>query len=155
MCYSDVPYLYTGRGFAEGRWPYADAGGRYEVMEYPVGISYFAWGAAEAHRSSTPSGPRSQQRRDADPGRLWSLPGMTTEVNTYFLVTALLLCLFGFIATWFLAGAHRGRPWDALYFVLSPALLVTGLVNWDLMAVAWSRAPCGRGRVTGPCWPGC
>ena len=72
---------------------------------------------------------------------------MTTEVNNYFLVTALLLAIFGFIATWFLAGTHRGRPWDALYFVLSPVLLVTGLVNWDLMAVAmvagalwaWSR----------------
>ena len=49
MCYSDIPYLYTGRGFAEGRWPYADSGGRYEVMEYPVGISYLAWVAAEAH----------------------------------------------------------------------------------------------------------
>ena len=72
---------------------------------------------------------------------------MTTEVNPYFLVTALLLALFGFAATWFLAGTHRRRPWDALPFVLSPALLVTGLVNWDLMAVAmfagalwaWSR----------------
>ena len=72
---------------------------------------------------------------------------MATEVNTYFLVTALLLCLFGLVATWFLAGTHRGRPWDALLFVLSPCLLVTGLINWDLMAVAlvagalwaWSR----------------
>jgi uncharacterized membrane protein len=75
------------------------------------------------------------------------MPGMTTEVNHYFLVTALLLCLFGLLATWFLAGVHRGRPWDALPFVLSPCLLATGLVNWDLMAVAlvagalwaWSR----------------
>ena len=24
MCYSDLPYLYTGRGFAELSWPYAD-----------------------------------------------------------------------------------------------------------------------------------
>ncbi len=146
MCYSDVPYLYTGRGFAEGRWPYADPGGRFEVIEYPVGIAYLAWSAAGLTQLN-PSGPPIAERRAEDPGVVWSLPGMTTEVNTYFLVTALLLCLFGLIATWFLAGVHRGRPWDALYFVLSPVLLATGLINWDLMAVAlvagalwaWSR----------------
>jgi uncharacterized membrane protein len=87
------------------------------------------------------------QRSFGDPGQLWSMPGMTTEVNKYFLVTALLLCLLGLGATWFLAGTHRRRPWDALLFVLSPSLLATGLINWDLMAVAlvagalwaWSR----------------
>ena len=146
MCYSDVPYLYNGRGYAEGRWPYADAQGRYEVTEYPVGISYLAWGAAKLTQLD-PVGPSIEQRRNAAPDTVWSLPGMRTEVNSYFLITALLLALFGFMATWFLAGAHRERPWDALYFVLSPALLLTGLVNWDLMAVAmvagalwaWSR----------------
>jgi uncharacterized membrane protein len=146
MCYSDVPYLYTGRGFAEGRWPYADPGGRFEVIEYPVGIAYLAWVAAEVTQLD-PSGPAIEQRRAQDPGVVWSLPGMTKEVNTYFLVTALLLFLFGLAATWFLAGVHRGRPWDGLYFVLSPVLLATGLINWDLMAVAmvagalwaWSR----------------
>lgn len=146
MCYSDVPYLYTGRGFAEDHWPYADPAGRFEVMEYPVGISYLAWVAAQLTQLE-PSGPPIAERRAADPGAVWSLPGMTTEVNSYFLLTALLLCLFGLLATWFVAGVHRGRPWDALPFVLSPCLLATGLVNWDLMAVAlvagalwaWSR----------------
>ncbi len=145
-CYSDIPYLYTGRGFAEGLWPYADSDGRYQVMEYPVGISYLAWSAAKLTQLD-PLGPPMEQRTLGDAGQLWSLPGMTDEVNTYFLVTALLLCLFGLGATWFLAGTHRGRPWDALYFVLSPCLLATGLINWDLMAVAlvagalwaWSR----------------
>ncbi len=146
MCYSDVPYLYTGRGLAEGQWPYADTGGRFEVMEYPVGISYLAWAAARLTQLD-PSGPPIAERRAADPGALWSLPGMGEEVNSYFLVTALLLCLCALAATWFLAGAHRQRPWDAALFVLSPALLLTGLVNWDLLAVAlvagalwaWSR----------------
>ena len=42
MCYSDLPYLYTGRGLAELDWPYSDdpqVRARYEVMEYPVGIA--------------------------------------------------------------------------------------------------------------------
>ncbi len=146
MCYSDVPYLYITRGYAEGRWPYSDSGGRYEVTEYPVGISYLAWGAAKVTQVE-PIGPPVAQRKFGDPGQLWSLPGMTEEVNQYFLVTALLLCICGLGATWFLAGTHRGRPWDALYFVLSPCLLATALINWDLMAVAlvaaalwaWSR----------------
>jgi uncharacterized membrane protein len=146
MCYSDVPYLYTGRGYAEGRWPYADSEGRFEVTEYPVGISYLAWVAARVTQLH-PSGPAMAARPYGDPGLLWSMPGMTTEVNTYFLVTALFMCLFGLVTTWFLAGVHRSRPWDALFFVLSPALLMTGLINWDLMATAlvagalwaWSR----------------
>ena len=146
MCYSDVPYLYTGRGYAEGLWPYSDTAGRYAVSEYPVGITYLAWAAAKLTQLH-PSGPPVVARHLGDPAQLWSLPGMAGEVNTYFLLTALLLCLCGLAATWFLAGTHRGRPWDALYFVLSPCLLMTGLINWDLMAVAmvaaalwaWSR----------------
>src|SRR5690349_4770223 len=49
-CHSDVPYLYTGRGFAELLWPYSsdeEVRAKYEVMEYPVGISYVAWATAE------------------------------------------------------------------------------------------------------------
>ncbi|HET7328833.1 MAG TPA: hypothetical protein VFJ14_16295, partial [Nocardioidaceae bacterium] len=43
LCYSDVPYLYTGRGFAELTVPFSDTGGRYDAMEYPVLIGYFAY----------------------------------------------------------------------------------------------------------------
>ncbi|MEO7421289.1 MAG: glycosyltransferase 87 family protein [Ornithinibacter sp.] len=148
MCYSDVPYLYTARGYAEGLWPYADTAGRYAVTEYPVGISYLAWVAAQLTELD-PSGPPLSARHLGDPAQLWAQPGMTKEVNTYFLITALLLFGFGLLATWFLARAHPGRPWDALYFALSPSLLMTGLINWDLMAVAlvagalWAW---GRGR---------
>ena len=152
-CYSDIPYLYTGRGFAEALWPYADNGGRYQVMEYPVGISYLAWVAAKVTQLD-PAGPPVAERHHQDPNGMWSLPGMTTEVNNYFLVSAIFLGAFGLLATWFMAGVHPRRPWDALPFVLSPALLMTGLINWDLMAVAlvagalwaWAR---GRPVLTG------
>ncbi len=146
MCYSDVPYLYTGRGMAEGLWPYAGSGGRYQVMEYPVGISYVAWAVAR-FTLLWPAGPPMAQRRATDPDALWGSPGMTTEVDHYFLLTALVLfgCLLA--TTVLLAGVHRHRPWDALLWVLAPSLLVTDLVNWDLLAVvlvagalwAWSR----------------
>ena len=44
MCYSDVPYLYVGRGFAELEVPFTDSGGRYPDLEYPVVIGWFAYG---------------------------------------------------------------------------------------------------------------
>ena len=91
-CYSDVPYLYTERGFAEGHWPYADSDGRFQVMEYPVGISYLAWAPPEITQLD-PAGPPVDERHDVSPVALWSLPGMAKEVNSYFLVTALLLFL--------------------------------------------------------------
>lgn len=153
MCYSDVPYLYTGRGFAEQRWPYADdapqygeAAPRYQPMEYPVLISYFAWAASKV-TALVPSGPAQEIRAATPVEGLWGLPGMTTEINTYFLVTAVLLMLAGLGSVFFLAGASPGRPWDAMGLALSPALLFTGLVNWDLLAVlftagalwAWAR----------------
>ncbi|HET6168032.1 MAG TPA: glycosyltransferase 87 family protein, partial [Marmoricola sp.] len=146
MCYSDVPYLYTSRGFAEQHWPYDDSFGRFDAMEYPVLISYFAWSASKI-TALMPSGP-SQAIREATPAaNLWGLPGMAKEINTYFLVTALLLFVCGIGAVLFLAGASPGRPWDAMAFALSPTLLVAGLVNWDLLAVlftagalwAWAR----------------
>lgn len=139
-CYSDVPYLYTGRGLAEGWWPYADDGGRHQVMEYPVGISYLAWGAGELTRAVAQEGPDVEVRRATAPEAVWGLPGMADEVDSYFLVTAVLLALAGFGAVWFLARAHRHRPWDALPFVLLPALALTQLVNWDLLAVLFVAA---------------
>jgi uncharacterized membrane protein len=146
MCYSDVPYLYTDRGFAEQHWPYADSFGRYPAMEYPVLIAYFAWGASKV-TALMPSGPSAAVREATPVANLWGLPGMDREVNTYFLVTALLLFGCGLGAVFFLAGASPGRPWDAMAFALSPTLLLAGLVNWDLLAVlftagalwAWAR----------------
>ncbi|MCX6396985.1 MAG: glycosyltransferase 87 family protein [Propionibacteriales bacterium] len=160
MCYSDVPYLYTGRGFAEHRWPYGDNARTYtttgddgvavpesyETMEYPVLTSYFVWGASLL-TAVVPSGPSQEVRQNTSIGALWSLPGMAREVNTNFLITAILLFCCGLGAMYFLSGASPGRPWDAMAMAASPTLLVTGLVNWDLLAVlftagalwAWAR----------------
>ena len=64
-CYSDIPYLYTGRGFVEGLWPYSDTDGRYQVMEYPVGISYLAWIAAKVTQIDPPGPPVSERHHVA------------------------------------------------------------------------------------------
>ena len=69
-------------------------------------------------------------------------------------VNAVGLGALALLAAWFLAGVNPRRPWDAALFALSPALLLSGLVNWDLLAVAcvagalwaWAR---GRPVLTG------
>jgi len=135
MCYSDVPYLYVGRGFAERRVPFADSGGRYPDLEYPVLIGFFAGGAAVVTQALN-GWPDVGQRASVPVDNVGALPGVEEERQDYFLVTAVLLTPFVLLAASFLAGAHRDRPWDAMGFALSPALVLTGLINWDLVAVA-------------------
>jgi uncharacterized membrane protein len=153
MCYSDVPYLYTGRGFAELSLPFSDTDGRYQTMEYPVVIGYFAYGAAVLTQAVT--GDADIDARRALPvDEVHRAPGVDDEMGLYFVVTAVLLGAVLLLASWFMAGAQRGRPWDAMLFAASPALVLAGLINWDILAVAmvagafwaWTR---GRPVLTG------
>ncbi|QBR92919.1 DUF2029 domain-containing protein [Nocardioides euryhalodurans] len=138
MCYSDIPYLYTGRGLAELSWPYTgdeQVRARYEVMEYPAGITYWAWGTAWATHwlSGSPDlEPRYALPADALAGEA----DVQREATLYVVVNAAGLAALTLLAVWFLAGVHRRRPWDAAILAVSPALALTGLVNWDLLAVA-------------------
>jgi len=135
MCYSDVPYLYSGRGFAAGYPPYSDTDGRYPAMEYPVVIGYFAYGAAWVTQALSGS-PDLDARALVDGDAIYGEPGVAAESGRYFVVTAVLLAPFALLAAWFLSRVHRRRPWDAMLFAASPALALAGLVNWDLLAVA-------------------
>jgi uncharacterized membrane protein len=156
MCYSDLPYLYTGRGFAELDWPYTgdpETRARYDTMEYPVGIAYAAWATAVVTHIVT-GGPDVSARATRPVDELWGDPQVIKEIRAFVIVSALLFALAAMLSTWFLAGVNPRRPWDALGFAASPALLFTGLVNWDLLAVvlvagalwAWSK---GKPGLTG------
>jgi uncharacterized membrane protein len=146
MCYSDVPYLYSGRGFAAGFAPYTDNGGRYQAMEYPVVIGYFAYLSAKVTQTLG-SPPDLTARQQLSSSEIFGAPGVGKETGRYFKVTAVLLAPFVLLTAWFLSGVHRRRPWDAMLFAASPALALSGLINWDLLAVtavagalwAWSR----------------
>jgi uncharacterized membrane protein len=147
MCYSDVPYLYTDRGFAARFVPYTDNGGRYPALEYPVLTGYFAYGAAVLTQglASHPVDVAARQR--AQGSVIYGVRGVPQESWAYFQVTAVLLAALALLAGWFLAGVHRSRPWDAMLFAASPALALSAFINWDLLAVAavagalwaWSR----------------
>ena len=156
MCYSDLPYLYTGRGLAELNWPYTDdpqVRARYDVMEYPVGISYFAWASAWVTHWANGS-PDVADRYGRTTQEVGADRKVTAETRLFVVVTALGLAAVTLLATWLLAGVNPRRPWDAAIFAVSPMLALTGLVNWDLLAVvlvagalwAWAR---GRPLLTG------
>jgi uncharacterized membrane protein len=138
MCYSDLPYLYVGRGFAELDWPYSDAldvRDRYEVMEYPVGISYYAFAAAEVTHWLSGS-PDLLPRGAMSQGDLYADHDVLRESLLFTTVNAVGFGVCALVAAWFLAGVHRRRPWDAALFAVSPVLVFEGLINWDLLAVA-------------------
>ena len=106
MCYSDLPYLYTGRGLVELAWPFTDdpqVRARFEVMEYPVGISYWAYGAAWATHWLSGS-PDLEPRYDQDPGALFGQPDIQREIKLFVVVNAV-----GFAALALLVRVVPGR----------------------------------------------
>lgn len=141
-CYSDIPHLYYGRGFADGLTPYFDripdtvsAGMSY--LEYPVLTGLFMQVAAWF----TPDGGTIQFRE-----------------QIYWLVNAGMLMACTAVIAVAVARTNRRRPWDALLVALAPAFALTSTINWDLFAVAlaavgmmlWSRGrPAAAGVLIG------
>ncbi|MFI6640406.1 glycosyltransferase family 87 protein [Streptomyces sp. NPDC050504] len=120
-CYSDIPHLYGGRGFADGLIPYFDRlDGDMEYLEYPVLTGLFMKVAA------------------------WlTLPfeGTSTESEqAYWMVNAAMLMVCTAVMAVCVARTHRRRPWDGLLVALAPAFALTATINWDLLAVALTAA---------------
>jgi len=149
MCYTDLKPLYVGRGLAEHAWPYSDdeqTRDRYDVMEYPVGIAYWAWGASWVTHWLNGS-PDVEARYQSPVDDLYGDPEVDDEQNIFLVVNGVGFAALALLAVWLVTRTHRNRPWDAAAFALSPALLFTGMINWDLIAVAlvagalwaWSR----------------
>ncbi|GES31550.1 membrane protein [Streptomyces angustmyceticus] len=137
-CYSDIPHLYAGRGFADGLIPYFDRlPGDMEYLEYPVLTGLFM----EVASWMTPHGGGIQQRE-----------------QIYWLVNAGMLMICVAVLAVCVARTHRRRPWDGLLVALAPAAALTATINWDLLAVAltaagmlmWSRSrPLAAGVLIG------
>ena len=130
MCYSDIPPLYQGRGFADGLFPFLQTSPGTEVLEYPVLTGLFMWVASELTGTSGTVGVRGIEFFD------W---------NALMLAVCLIVVV---IAT---AKTVRRRPWDAAMVALAPGVILTSLINWDLFAMAftavafalWSRRRAG------------
>ncbi|WP_434592359.1 glycosyltransferase family 87 protein [Streptomyces sp. A5-4] len=121
-CYSDIPHLYNGRGFADGLVPYFDRlpSGDMEFLEYPVLTGLFMQVAAWL---TLPFDGSVQDREQA-----------------YWMINAGMLMICAVVVAVCVARTHRRRPWDALLVALAPALALTATINWDLLAVALTAA---------------
>lgn len=170
-------HLNEGRiPIVQNETPTPDANGvvSHKYVEYPVGIGVLMAAAMYPVRAFVPSGPSASQRADIDRFAQDKARGYdkgtsaqsdqyaidqylankaTTEYQSrqaryFFDLTALYLVIcavFVVVLTGLAAG--RRRIWDAAMIGLSPVLVLNGMVNWDLAAVAltagaifaWSR----------------
>ncbi|AZS86196.1 DUF2029 domain-containing protein [Streptomyces griseoviridis] len=119
-CYSDIPHLYQGRGFADGLVPYFDRlPGDMPYLEYPVLTGVFMEVAG------------------------WLTPGSGTiqhQEQWYWMVNAGMLMVCAAIIAVCVTRTHARRPWDGLLVALAPAFALTATINWDLLAVALTAA---------------
>jgi uncharacterized membrane protein len=119
LCYNDAVPLFGLHGLSTGEVPYLDS-----PVEYPVltgGLMQLAAVIARAYDGlATGVGP---------------LPD-AVPVQTYYVVTCLLLSLLALVTTRGVLGLSGRRPWDAAMIGLSPVLLMYAFNNWDLLAVA-------------------
>jgi len=111
-CYTDIYPLYYGEGLSAGKVPYAG-----HPVEYPVLIG----GAMQA--------------------AAWLVRNVSEAIRgrEFFDVTVALLAVCavaGVLATARAAGP--GRRAQALMVALSPALILSAFVNWDLIALAFT-----------------
>jgi uncharacterized membrane protein len=126
QCYSDIPALFSGRGIAQGGFPYLSSG-PWEQVEYPVltGLAMWVTGVAARFLSS-----------GAD------------ATLTYFDVNVVAIVGWLAVTVWATARTALRRPYDAAMVALAPGIILAGTINWDLWAVgltalamlAWARS---------------
>jgi len=124
MCYTDMTALYFSRGQATGGVPYASV-----KWEYPVLTGYFS---SVANWLGRLFGAKLHEGIDGQQ--------MLDNANIYFAISAvgLFACLL-----WLVTSQLRLTPDSpalAMLVAIAPAVWTTGLINWDLLAVALTAA---------------
>ncbi|MDR0489239.1 MAG: glycosyltransferase 87 family protein [Propionibacteriaceae bacterium] len=138
MCYTDITALYFSRGQATGGLPYIDV-----AWEYPVLTGYLAtisqWISSLSGASFAEDINSQQQVLNAD---------------IYFSVTSVLLfiCLLWLVSSTLLIAPKQ--PGIAMLMAISPALMTTGLINWDLLVISLTAAGLASWLDKKPIWAG-
>jgi uncharacterized membrane protein len=125
QCYSDIVALYSGRNLSKGQIPYIESD-----VEYPVLLAAFMGVVGVPIHSI-----------GEDLGKGFN------QVRAFFTVNSVLLSLAVLATAGLLLHLRTGRHSDILLFALSPLLIVSTTINWDMLAVlpsiaaifAWSR----------------
>ncbi|MDP4804166.1 MAG: glycosyltransferase family 87 protein [Actinomycetes bacterium] len=140
LCYSDIPPLFSARGFADGFFPYLQMAPGGEPLEYPVLIGLFMQVTAWVTR-----------------GIGLAVPDLNSSL-AFFGVNVVMLYPFLLLAVWATSRTMRRRPWDAAMIALAPSMILAATINWDLIAVGlaaaaialWARAyPVAAGVLLG------
>ena len=147
-CYTDVFALYYAEQLNTDT-PYLE-----HPVEYPVliGVAMGAVAAVSDPVAGLFPGGRVAAAEDAladaqaagDPARADAARSavVAAEANSrgfrFFDLTWVLLTGFAVVVAVTTARLAGRRPWDAAMFALSPALLLHGTTNWDLIAVAFA-----------------
>ncbi|MDO5681581.1 MAG: glycosyltransferase 87 family protein [Propionibacteriaceae bacterium] len=124
QCYSDIPVLFGTRGLMDGNTPYLDSGD-YHVLEYPVLTGWLI----ELNRLITvllgaPVGPGLEE------------VDRMAATNLFYSVNMVVLFVFWLVTILAHLGSARGRGWDSLMLVAAPGVVLTGLINWDMLPLA-------------------
>jgi uncharacterized membrane protein len=117
FCYTDVLALYGAERLSEGAIPYLD-----HPVEYPVLTGVFMG------IIGLPVHALGEKNPDLN------------QYQMFYNVTAFGLAAMAIASVAMILSLRRRRPWDATLFALSPALLVTATVNWDLLAIVLAVA---------------
>ncbi len=129
FCYSDIRSLWYWRGLQAGQIPFLQS-----QVEYPVLTGAFM----EVGRRFT------ALLVGGDSSTL-SAAQTAQSAQIFMGVTSVLIFILFGVLVW--AHLKMHRPWDAMLIAISPAILTTGLINWDALVVAltslallaWSR----------------
>lgn len=126
LCYSDLPAIYRSTGMATGR-PLLSS---LDITGSPLVVALMAFCRGVVKLFGGPVSP------DATPQQ------MLGTANAYWAVASVVLfCAFlGTVVATMLMGrgsdAYRRRSWDAFFVAASPALFMSGLVDFTLVPVA-------------------
>ena len=124
MCYTDLTSLYLSRGQVFGKVPYLGFD-----WEYPVVSGYFS---ALANAIARLFGADLYEGIDG--------VQQVSNIQIYFAISAvgLFLCFL-----WLISSVLRIAPKHpvlAMIVAISPAIMTAGLINWDLLAIAFVMA---------------
>ena len=138
LCYSDIPVLYQNRTaiWSGGALFAAMPGQNQTPLEYPTLTGGFIW---VARWLSGVLGAVINPDATSDQ--------ILAAANTFWAINAVMLAACFGVLVWahLQMGRNSGSPhtqgvrvraWDALFIAGAPAVMMSGLINWDLFAVA-------------------
>lgn len=153
LCYTDIPVLYAERGLDLPVGWFGGESARRPPIEYPPLTVLFMEASAKITHRLDGDTPAVLAAREAGP--LEPFPSAARE-STFYWVSAAGLAVLGIAALGLLCGLLGPDRTRRFAWVAAPLVVVTGFVNWDLIAMflvvaALASWRAGRPVLTGVC----